>query len=442
MKNLRHYFFITSLCFGSMAFANSEVATRQDIMTDTKYVLGEEESEITKEYVTALALDGMRRLFELGLEFLNKDENSTLRHIQRKEEAIECCFQHALISNEEDRWSPHYVECVKATDQITGNLGRDGVKNGISLATDKRVRDPKFSKPSSYDSIGGLLRDDWYVPGPLIVIYWAMENIGKAAIDFSKDQSAESKFSEAMIAIIELIEAHNRIGQKAYITEMNKHLQVVQNLITSYAKSNVNRDGGILNLLNLRLTEEGASKLGQVAFEEVNRAYASMPMTSEKAKALALFVLNRQEIEFLLQKQNGGDLRDFLDEVIDVYNLIFNKYAELTSSSKSSIRMAEKLKIAMKALGAYYFNDMYGFTGRKVEADPLKNAFKIGRILDQRARTTEYNPEERTTVRHNERNTRVKEYQQENAKLQNLQLGSGETQTPKLVESGVIKDEL
>ena len=270
-----------------------------------------------------------------------------------------------------------------------------------------------------------------------------MGNVGKVAIDLSKDPNTEQKFLDDINAILEIIEARNRMGRKAYIAEMDQRFRSVQSMIDAHAKSKVNQQAGILNLMNLRLTEEGASKLGQVAFEEVNRAYASKPISAENAKALALFVLSNPIISELLQKQNGEDLQDSLDEIIEAYNLIFNKYVEQGASSKASVRMSEKMKVATKTLGAYYLNDMHGFSKQEVEADPLKNAFKIGRILGKNARTAEYDTEERSAARLTEQGNRINEYQKLSEQQQRLSLGDGATLAPKLNESkNTIKDEL
>ena len=126
MKNCNQLIFsIGLLCFAAASFGQSDVVMRQDILAhDSKYIVGDEETEITKEYITALALDGMRRLFESGLEFLSRDAKSTMSEIERKEEAVECAFKHALISSENDYWSDHYIACVKATGQLGGNIRR------------------------------------------------------------------------------------------------------------------------------------------------------------------------------------------------------------------------------------------------------------------------------------------------------------------------------
>jgi hypothetical protein len=133
------------LCLTVTSLAQSDIALRQDVIDESKYIVGNEETEITKEYVTALALDGMHRLFESGLEFLSRDGKSTIREVERKKEAIECAFRYALISNEHQYWNPHYIGCVKATGQITGNLRDDVARNGIYVAT--RISPTKDPRP-------------------------------------------------------------------------------------------------------------------------------------------------------------------------------------------------------------------------------------------------------------------------------------------------------
>lgn len=430
---------ISLLCFAATSFCQSDIAIRQDVSSHSKYLVGNEETKITKEYVTAVALDGMRRLFESGLEFLTRESGSTIREIERKKEAVECAFKYALITNEEEYWSPHYVSCVGETNQITGSIFRDCANGLICIKAKLDNNDLKFYKKTGYfNNWAGT----WYIPGPLMVLYWAMKNIGKAALNLSNAKDAENEFLLDMKAIVDIIEARKAgTGPKSYIDEMNQRFESVQIAIDTHAKSKVGQSQGILNLMNLRLTEEGASKVGQVAFEEVNRAYASKPITNENAKALALFVLSDPVISTLLKKQNGEDLQDSLDEVIEAYDIIAKKYKEQSSSNKQPVRMAEKMKLAAKTLNAYYFNDMHGFSNHTIEADPLKNAFKIGRILNKNAKTDEYDPENRSAARVKEQDDRIDSFKTLNTQ-QVPMLSDGETHEPLQNSNTKIKEEL
>lgn len=447
MKNLTYLLWSMSFCFASVSMAESQLVVRKDAFDESHYLVNAEETEITKEYVTALALDGLRRVFETGLEFLNK-ERSTISEIERKKKAIECGFKYALIDNDNDAWDHHYISCVRETGQITGDVQKDAANKGIYIAyRAKDTKDPKFYKESQKYTFYTNEYD--YYPGPLTILTWAMDKIGKVAVDFSQcpakddsgklvpqsDVQAELDFINNINAIIELMEARKRMGIKAYIAEMDKHFRAIQFILDSCAKSKVTHEVGIANLMNLRLTEEGASKLGQVAFEEVYRAYASRPITEENAKALALFALNNSKINDLLEKmQNGGDLNDELDEVIIAYNLIFEKYKEQIGTSQAPVRIAEKRKLAIATLTAYKWNDMHGYSKKKIEADPLKNAFKMGRILSDNAQTSEYNPAERSADRQEEQQERLDEFQKFKTLSPLPQLGSGEASSSSLKE--------
>ena len=441
MKNSKYFMLSIGLCFAPATFAGSEVVVKQDHIDQSRYIVGQEETEITKEYVTALALDGMRRLFETGLDFLSKESQSTITELERKKKAIQCAFDYALISNQDAYWDPRYVQCVKETGQITGNINDDAANGGIyKNYTSESHKDPRYYKWGGRGLKGGYW-DTWCIPGPLLVLEWAMSKIGKFAIDLPEQSEDETKFLSTINAIIDSIEARKHMGLKAYVADMDRLFRDLQALIDSHAKSKVNREEGILNLMNLRLTEEGASKLGQLAFEEANHAYASKPITPDNAKALALFALTSPLFSALLQKQNGEDLKDSLDEMIEAYNLIFDTYKEQSSSNKPSVRMSEKMKLAIKTLSAYYFNDMHGFSQKKVEADPLKNAFKIGRILAENAKTLEYDPANRTAARQEEQNNRIKELKQWSAPQQNPQITAGQAETSEavaLTEDGQI----
>ncbi len=408
MKTLKYLL----LCFGLGAsvssFAASEIIVSQPSV-ESRYLVGAEETEYTKEYATAVALDAIRRIFIEGIQHLSKDKKSILREIERKQAAVECGFKYALEPNTGDKWSSHYVECVKSTGQITGDLNADetkgmGIRWQILSDKDKEIKDTKYYKKSDQSC---YIKDVCYYPGPLAVLHWAMKNVGKVAVDSPSCEN--STFLKNIEEILEMIEARKEIGHKAYIPEMDKRFKALQSIVDTCAKSKVNQNVDIDNLINQRLNDDGASKLGQVAFEEVNRAYGSKQMSEQKTKALALFVLENPQIIKLLQK-NEGDLINSIDEMLEAYELILAKYVELNSTEKTTIRLSEKIKLAMATLFNYYMNDMHSFSQKKVEADPLKNAFKMGRVLGSNARTAEYNPEQRASERQKEQENRTAEF--------------------------------
>jgi len=459
------------------------------VQNDQKTFVPREETKVTKEYITALALDGLYRVYKAGLDFT--DVTGKFRDLGKIDETIMCAFgkDSLLDVTADDEWDSYKI-CIVSKGLIDGD-------NKVGMVFDNSDM-KRFTKDNSkvdpsffvyYGVTGSRYYDNFnklgsIYPGPLALIYWGIKNIGVNLLnDYSlvpsdcekiytttravtakrdgfyydypqvifaaagyknvdqqncaqsstkyvsctaslvKDQGTKNemlftgkiclqpivdspteRFQQLAFEVIELINSRKSIGDLQYVDKMSVKLNEMQSILDQHSKKKVLTDSSKQsNLINLHLTPEGATKLGQKVHEHIRDAYvaSTSSITDDQAVNLAtqfVEILKAKGLDKLvIQEEMGMDL----DAILAVFDEMKKFHAGEINPTQQKLGVTGTNALVMQSLNDYRLLD--NNVENKAQ-DTLRQAFHIGRVLQANEGTKEFD----VTAREEERQKDVR----------------------------------
>jgi hypothetical protein len=458
------------------------------VQNDQKTFVPREETKVTKEYITALALDGLYRVYKAGLDFT--DVTGKFRDLGKIDETIMCAFgKNSLLYVTADEWDS-YKTCITSKGLIDGNnkTGMVFDKSDLKRFTEdnSKVNPPFFVSYRGFP-LGGRNREfdggGYIYPGPLALIYWGIKNIGvnllndgsslssnnceklytitrqaipgdgfyynhpsftfianeykevdqqncaqslpkyvscevsrvefkgtsceklsigKACLQFIN--SPTERFQQLALEVIELINSRKSTGDLQYVDKMSVKLNEMQSVLDQHSKKKVLTDSSKQsNLINLHLTTEGATKLGQKVHEHMRDAYvaSTSSITDDQAVNLAtqfVEILKAKGFDKLMtQEEMGMDL----DAILAVFDEMKKFHAGEINPTQQKLGVTGTNALVMQSLNDYRLLD--NNVENKAQ-DTLRQAFHIGRVLQANEGTKEFD----VTAREEERQKDVR----------------------------------
>jgi hypothetical protein len=339
---INKFMFVVFILGSSYLYASDVVSYNQHedvslVQEVDQQVVHKEENEVTKGYLTALALDGMRKFYRTGLEFLDGDRKFS--NLVEIEQLMACAFQHALISHEKNAWDDQYIDCIKNTKLISGNIYyADNISYSPFLLN--HFNDLNFFKSTGMLSVTSA---GYVYPGPLSLIYWGLETVGLKAMNADGEKIEKLKLN--FVAMLKLIEARHRMGAKTYIREMDEIFVPVRKSIEELSKTKTKKSGGVSNYVNLGLTEEGVRNLGQSCFTYVAKAFESKAIEEKRAAEFGREVMKFLTVAKLTSMSSGIDITTKLDEIMETFSEIYKNFQAKAKESNSKIRIDAKISL-------------------------------------------------------------------------------------------------
>lgn len=412
MKEVIRFFIMMALAvivFVDSSFADDKddknkdkelmVVTSVGKAEEQRTYIPQEESKITQDYLNALVLSGLKRVFSSGLDFTPDGGGKVNLDLSAARSIVECAFEYSLLNITSGK-TDLYENCIKSTGLIEMN-NRGKLQLDMSKDRELIIIIPHF--------LGG---NEEY-PGPLYLIKWAIENYG---VNLFKGGESRDKFKNLTAQAIELIRVRKSIGESEYLNKMDECLKGMQKIVDEDAKTKVSREDikTLANLKRLRLTEETALILGEEVYANVGKAHTNTRITSDKAKLLAEEFIKALH-KFGLDKYHSREERaPYLDDLITMYNELSNFYNGKVVSQGKNLEAYGAIFLAQDSIVKYNLQDSKMDDGDGGDdIDVLRNAFYVGRVLRDREGTMEYKPavrEKERVIENQFREVKLKKY--------------------------------
>jgi hypothetical protein len=389
---------------GAGAYGSGDVDNAAVIQKETlSRLIPVEENKITKEYITALALDGLYRVYKTGLKFtyatgkfrgLGKID-ATLMHAFKK---------NSLLDITSDEWYT-YKKDIKDVGLIDGynKVGIVFDQEDFTKLVHKDGSNSRFFRyhhESPWDIFG--YRSLCY-PSPLALIYWGIKNIGVNLLHSGDAAIAKPSeiFENLTLEVVKLIDEREAFGELAYISTMAAKLKEMQVIIDKYSRKKMSVDTSIpINFINLHLTEEGAAELGQNVYEHLADAYAlsASGITDEQAIELVTYFAEVLKVQNVDKPISLGEVVFYDDSSLSaIFDKMKKKHSEIIPKDpQQKLSITGAVELVQRSLKDYFSLDSRGMNKDK---DTLKDAFHIGRILQEDEGTIEYDVKQREEER-------------------------------------------
>lgn len=359
------------------------------------------ETQITKEYMTALVLDGLYRVYKAGLEFTT---SNSFRDLKAVDDTLVCAFKKFPLMKIDRSEFDEYHTCITAKGLIDGGNNEGIVFTDRDIVQMKRRSEdptpPLFAYYSGTMSTTltrnceeSFVRKCYIYPSPLALLYWGAAKIGRDALSFDKGSDTANTFESLVLQIISTINKRHSIGERQYIDLLADYCREMQSILDQYAKKNIQSDSDRQsNLQQLHLTINSAAGLGKVISNNVNMAYViNEPKVSDDIAEM----LAKKFVELVHeQKLSDGkieEMYDYEDRAIEVFDAIANSYKGITGGvKKPPLKVSGSKYLFMNGLRQYYDYVTKNHVMESLDDNYLKDAFHVGRILKVEEGTVEY----------------------------------------------------
>ncbi|CAL7961009.1 exported hypothetical protein [Gammaproteobacteria bacterium] len=376
------------------------------IVGDSEIFKSSEETQITKDYVTALVLNGLYRVYKAGLDFTDATAGG-YSNISHLDDTLSCAFIEnvSLMKFPSDKEFYQYKKCILERGMISDTEPSKIVFNPKDLKEFTKVGN-NTSPFFTYFSWSKYQLDfdgsqEKYYPSPLALIYWAIKNIG---VNILGDEKSRNDFIDKTLVIIKLINERNAIGDSQYINTMVEKAGELQSIIVKFSKKNISNSTEFSNLRSLHLTPDKAIKLGQLMHDRISDAYIVSMQKIADDKAVN-YAINLMEIlkKYSLNKPVAEEEQvSKLDDMVLAYNEMKEAYKKMANTTqKKQLSVSGANKLVRQLLMDYRVLDT-SLTGS--EPDKLMDAFHVGRILREGEGTREYDVDKRKKERDEEEN--------------------------------------